>query len=230
MNVRKQVFFWLSISFFALFVLWTILVKVVDVQTIYNETKLGFSTINLKFSQWATDYGKYESLRTISDILLYIAIAYTVVLVAIPVIQLIKTKSFKGVNPIFYFLAGAYVFIGIFYVFFEIVPVNYSPDLAKPSYPSTHVFVGGSLFLLNSYVLLKFLSVKADSFKTVIHLSTVVLALLTVLTRLLAVKHWLTDIIGSIILTLAIYFLYIGLVRWLIPERVKEENFVEETN
>lgn len=230
--MRKQVFFWLSISFFALFVLWTILVKTVDVSEVtYNGTKLGFSHLNYHFGQLATDFGKHEALGLISDILLYISLGYTGVLVAVGIIQWIKLKSLKKVNRIFFFLAGAYVLIVLLYGFFEIVKVNYSPDSSlehlKASYPSTHVFVGGTLFLLNSYVLLKFLTIKLDSFKTMIHLSTVVLSLLLVLTRMLAVKHWLTDIIASVILTLAVYFLFIGLCRWLIPNEVKEEEMID---
>ena len=225
--MRKQVFFWLSVAFFASFVLWTILVKTVDVETIYNGTKLGFYHLNYKFGDLVTEFGKYEFMRTVSDILLYVSFGYVGILVVIALIQLIKYKSLKKINPIFYFLAGAYVLVVIFYGFFELVHVNYSPDSVarslKASYPSTHVFVGGCFFLLSSYVLLKFLWVKDNLFKTLIHLSTVVLTCLMVLTRLLAVKHWLTDIIGGVILMLAVYFLFIGLCRWLIPTEVKDE-------
>lgn len=228
MNVRKQVFFWLSIAFFALFVLWTILVKTVDVQTVsYNGTKLGFYSLNYKFGDLVTEFGKYEFMRTVSSILLYVSFGYVGILVAVAIIQLIKYKSIKKINPIFYFLAGAYVLVVILYGFFELVHINYSPESTfenlKASYPSSHVFIGGSFFLLNSYVLLKFLWVKDGLFKTLIHLSTVILTCLLVLTRLLAVKHWLSDIIASVILTLAVYFLFIGLCRWLIPTEVKDE-------
>ena len=230
--MKKQVFMWLSIAMFLAFIVWTILVKTVDVWEVgYNGTKLGFYNINYQFGNLATEFGKFESLGFISDILLYISLGYTAVLVVVGVIQWIKLKSLRKVNKIFFFLAGAYVAIVLIYGFFELVVVNYSPDstreVLRASYPSTHVFVGGSLFLLNSYVLLKFLTIKLDSFKTMIHLSTVVLSLLLVLTRMLACKHWLTDIIASVILTLAIYFLFIGLCRWLIPNEVKEEQMVD---
>ena len=109
MNVRKQVFFWLSIAFFALFVLWTILVKTVDVQTVsYNGTKLGFYSINYKFGDLVTEFGKYEFMRTVSSILLYVSLGYVGILVAVAIIQLIKYKSIKKINPIFFFLAGPY--------------------------------------------------------------------------------------------------------------------------
>lgn len=225
--MRKQVFFWLSVAFFASFVLWTILVKTVDVETIYNGSKLGFYHLNYKFGDLVTEFGKYEFMRTVSDILLYVSFGYVGILVVIGVIQLIKYKSLKKINPIFYFLAGAYLLVVILYGFFELVHINYSPDSVagsfKASYPSTHVFVGGCFYLLSSYVLLKFLWVKDNLFKTLIHLSTVILTCLIVLTRLLAVKHWLTDIIGAVILMLAVYFLFIGLCRWLIPTEVKDE-------
>ena len=227
--MKKQVFMWLSIAMFALFAIWTILVKTVDVDVVsYNGTKLGFYHLNYRFGDLVTEFNKFAFMRTVSDILLYSAIAYSVVLVAIPVIQLIKYKTFKNVSTIFYFLGGAYFLIAFIYLFFELVKVNYAPDVLKPSYPSSHVFIGCSLLLLNSYVLLKFLTIKLDIFKTMIHLSTVVLSLLLVLTRMLAVKHWLTDIIASVILTLAVYFLFIGVCRWLIPNEVKEELFKED--
>ena len=225
--MKKQVFLWLSVALFALFVLWTILVKTVDVNEIYNGTKLGFYHLNYKFGDLVTEFGKYEFMRVVSDILLYVSIGYVGILCVVALIQVIKLKSIKKINPIFFFLFGAYVLIVILYGFFELVHVNYSPDSVaehlKASYPSTHVFVGGSFFLLNSYVLLKFLWVKDDLFKTLIHLSTVILTCLMVLTRLLAVKHWLTDIIGGVILMLSVYFLFIGICRWLIPTEVKDE-------
>ena len=116
--MKKQVFMWLSIAMFALFIIWTILVGTVDKEVIYNHTSLGFSHLNQQFGDLATNFGKYQSMRTISDILLYASIAYSVVLVVIAVIELIKHKSLKKVNPLFYFLAGAYVLIAILYVLF----------------------------------------------------------------------------------------------------------------
>ena len=225
--MKKQVFMWLSIAMFALFVLWTILVKTVDVEVVYNGTKLGFYHLNDRFGELVTKFGRYDFMSTFSDILLYVSFGYVGILVVIAVIQLIKYRSIKKINPIFYFLAGAYVLVVVLYGLFELVHVNYAPyssaSSLKASYPSTHVFVGGSFFLLSSYALLKFLWVKDDLFKTLIHLSTVILTCLLIVSRMLAVKHWLTDIIGSVILMLAVYFLFIGLCRWLIPTEVKDE-------
>lgn len=225
--MKKQVFMWLSIAMFAIFVFWTILAKTIDVHEIYNHTTLGFYSMNYKFGDLVTEFGKYEFMRKVSDILLYVSFGYVGILAIFGIYQLIKFKSLKKVNPLFYFLLGAYLVVLIFYFFFEIVVVNYSPDSVegslKASYPSSHILLGCSFYLLNSYVLLKYLWVKDSVFKTLIHLSTVILSLLLVLTRLLAVKHWLSDIIGAVLLTLAIYFLFIGLCRWLIPTEVKDE-------
>lgn len=221
--IKKHVFLFTSLVMFVCFLVWTILVKTVDVEPFYSGTDLGFHSLNFAFGDFVTEYGKYEGLRTISDILLFVSFGYVALLGGIGIYQWIKLKSLKKVNPIFFFLAGAYVLVVLCYVFFELVVVNYGPDTSeglKASYPSSHVLIGVSFYLLSSFTLMKFLHVENETFKTLIHLSTVVLCLLTVFTRLFSARHWCTDIIGSVLLSLSIYFFFIGMCRKFIPSYV----------
>lgn len=226
--MKKNIYLFTSIAIFVLFVVFTILVKTVDVQYIYSRTYLGFKTLNFDFCNWVVNFGKYDSMKTISDVILYIAIGYSAILAIFGVIHLIKVKSLKKVDPRYYLLAGGYLFIVLLYFFFEIVKVNYSPESygnnLKASYPSSHVFIGSSLLLLNSYTAIKLLKPEKKWLVYLIYASTILICLLLVFTRLLSLKHWLTDIIASVILTSFVLNLFIYLSHLLVDSKEKTSD------
>ena len=224
--MKKHAYLIASGSLFLLFILFTILVKTVDVAYYYNNTYIGFSTLNYKFGEFASNFGKYESMAKISDVLLYLSFAYTLVLLVFAIIELIKVKSLKKLNRRYYLLLGGLVVMVFFYLLFEIVKVNYSPDSPvghlKASYPSSHVFLGCMIFLLNSYTATKLLKPEKEWLPILIYMATVVICGLMVFTRTLSTKHWLTDIFASIILVSFLYTLFIYVSRLLVPEGPKE--------
>ena len=133
----------------------------------------------------------------------------------------------------YYVALCAYILVAFLYVVFEIVKVNYSPDsLAdklKPSYPSSHVFIGCMFYLISTYTAMKLLKPEKDWIKPLVYFATIVICLLLVFTRSLSAKHWLSDIIASIILVSAVYTLFIASSSKLAPEVKKEikEEVVE---
>ena len=227
MVLKKHAYLIVSAILLTMFIVFTVLVKTVDVEYIYSGTYLGFHALNFKVCSWVVQFGKYDQFKTISDVLLYLAIGYSAVLGVCGIIQLIKTKSFKKVNKDFYILLGGYVSIVIIYLIFEIAKVNYSPDSTleelKASYPSSHVFIGCSLYLLNTFTAVKLLNPEKKWTVYLIYVSTALMCVLSVFSRLLTIKHWLTDIIASVILVASVCTLYLYAYKRLhTEEEIKE--------
>ena len=229
--LKKYGYFIASAVLLLIFIVFTILVKTVDVQYYFNNTYVGFYSINSKFGEFVTNFGKYESMSKMSDIILYLSFAYILVLFIFALIELIKNKSFKKLNMNYYLVLGGYVLTVIFYFVFEVVKVNYSPispiDNLKPSYPSSHVLLGCMFYLLNTFTAMKLLKPEKEWIKPLVFAATGVICLLLIFTRALSSKHWLTDIIASIILVSSLYTLFIGVHHKLVPISPKEVKEIE---
>lgn len=229
--LKKYGYFIASAVLLLIFIVFTILVKTVDVQYYFNNTYVGFYSINSKFGEFVTNFGKYESMSKMSDIILYLSFAYIFVLFIFALIELIKNKSFKKLNMNYYLVLGGYVLTVIFYFVFEVVKVNYSPispiDNLKPSYPSSHVLLGCMFYLLNTFTAMKLLKPEKEWIKPLVFVATGVICLLLIFTRALSSKHWLTDIIASIILVSSLYTLFIGVHHKLVPISPKEVKEIE---
>ena len=233
--MKKYGYFIASASLLLVFIIFTILVKTVDVTFINYENAsnsfyLGFSNFNFKFADLVNEFGKANSMNKISDVILYLSFAYILGLFIFALIELIKNKSFKKLNMNYYVALGGYVLVAVLYVIFEIVKVNYSPDsLAdklKPSYPSSHVFIGCMFYLINTFTAMKLLKPEKDWIKPLVFIATGIICVLLVFTRTMSAKHWLSDIIASIILVSCIYTLFIGVSHKLAPEapKIKESE------
>lgn len=228
--MKKYGYFIASASLLLVFIIFTILVKTVDVHYYYNNTYVGFYSMNSKFGELVTNFGKYEPMGKMSDIILYLSFGYILILFIFAIIELIKKKSFKKLNMNYYVALGGYVLVAALYVIFEIVKVNYSPDsLAdklKPSYPSSHVFIGCMFYLINTFTAMKLLKPEKEWIKPLVFIATGVICVLLVFTRTMSAKHWLSDIIASIILVSCVYTLFIGVSHKLAPEapKIKESE------
>ena len=229
--LKKYGYFIASAVLLLIFIVFTILVKTVDVQYYFNNTYVGFYSINSKFGEFVTNFGKYESMSKMSDIIFYLSFAYILGLFIFALIELIKNKSFKKLNMNYYLVLGGYVLTVIFYFVFEVVKVNYSPispiDNLKPSYPSSHVLLGCMFYLLNTFTAMKLLKPEKEWIKPLVFAATGVICLLLIFTRALSSKHWLTDIIASIILVSSLYTLFIGVHHKLVPISPKEVKEIE---
>ena len=220
--MKKNIYL-ITASFFLLaFIVFTVIVKTVDVTfVVTNETYIGLSHFNYDVGNWVISLGKMKDMKVISDILLYLILGYSFVFFVVGVIQWIKGKTLKAVDKTIYLLGACYVLIGLLYLVFELVKVNFSPlsdNGLKASYPSTHVFVGSTLVLINSFAAIKMLKIDAKLFRVIIYTSSLIICVLLAFTRLLSLKHWCTDIIASFLLIPAIYFLYLHFYKYLHSE------------
>ena len=97
----------------------------------------------------------------------------------------------------------------VVYIFFEKFSINYRPILIdgelEASYPSSHTILSLCVGLSSLIVSQKYFNKK---YIKTINIITIVLMSLVLLTRIISGVHWISDIIGGIIisLTLLSYF------------------------
>ena len=125
---------------------------------------------------------------------------------------MIRRKSLLKVDKALFALAGLYAVTVFFYVFFEMVVINYRPIIeagaehVEASFPSSHtmltcVIMGGAFVLIGKYI-------KNRGLCIALRCLAIALAVITVVGRLLSGVHWFTDIIGGLLLSFSLVFMY----------------------
>ena len=184
----------------AIALVFTVLVRFVDVQGIGpNGSDVGFASVNGAVSDTVgVSLFWYEVSQTLG----ILAILTCVFFAVLGGYQLIKEKSLKKVDKRILALGGLYAVTLILYVFFDKVAVNYRPVLEngvlEASYPSSHTML--SLVAFGSLSLLVRKYFIEEKPRRIICSAAIVLMVLSVLSRLLSGFHWLTDIIGGLLI------------------------------
>lgn len=129
----------LGISLLVVFVLWTVLVRFVDVQMIGpRESCVGFATLN-GFVRELTGVNWF--LYILTDWLGLIPIVVALGFAIFGLVQLIKRKNLLKIDYPILVLGAFYIVVIVAYLFFEIVVINYRPTLIdghlEVSYPSS---------------------------------------------------------------------------------------------
>jgi len=193
----------ISTTLITLSILFTLLVKVVDVQQIGVEgTSIGFATIN----QFVFKTSKENELwYNITEILGLVALATVAIYGLIGLTQVIKRKSLLKVDKEIIALGIFYVVVIGIYILFEKVIVNYRPVLIdgikEASYPSSHTLMTICLCISAVIINKKLFNNKITKYANLLLL---VIMSTTVIGRLLSGVHWFTDIIGGILISTAL--------------------------
>ncbi|MBE6535807.1 MAG: phosphatase PAP2 family protein [Ruminococcaceae bacterium] len=198
-------------GFLTAFVLWTVLVRIVDVADIGAKgTSVGFSTVN-GFIHGLT--GVNMLLYTVTDWLGLVPLAVCVGFAALGLVQLIKRKSLLAVDRSILLLGAFYTVVIIMYVFFEFAVVNYRPVLIdgrlEASYPSSTTLLVTCVML--TAIMQLSTRIKSVTLKRCITLLIVLFIVFMVVARVLSGVHWFTDIIGGILLSTGLVAAYYGL-------------------
>ena len=226
-NMKKFLNFIPSILIMLIFIVWTILVKTIDASYIYGVGYLGFSHINFQINDYIVNtFARCDTANLISDIGLYLSFVVVLAFATIGVVQLIKRKSLKKVDPILYVLLATYVISVIFYIIFEINKINYSPkstyyDL-KASYPSSHVLFFTSFVVTGVIALFEYVNVNKIIKIISISVASIVSICYAVL-RLFSGEHYFSDIIGAIFLSLVVIAIFVALKR-IFVNKIKESE------
>ena len=198
-----------AVIFGAVFVLLTVLLKLVDVRPIGpQDTEVGFAALNGAFHKLT---GVHEGLYKLTEWLGYLAILVAVFFAALGVMQLVRRRSFDAVDIDLYILAVLYAAAIILYLFFELVIINYRPVILEgdpeASFPSSHTMV--SLVILGSAVYEFGIRIRKKQLRNILQYACMGLAAVIVLGRLFSGVHWFTDIVGGLLLGMSLILFYV---------------------
>ena len=212
-----------TIYFGLLFIFFTLLVRVIDVQAVGPQSSLvGFASLNMAVHNFFGEHLFWYKLTQLSG---YLAIFVAAVFATIGLIQLIQRKSLLKVDSELLMLGIVYAVLILFYILFEKIAINYRPVIMdeglEPSYPSTHTMLiltvmGTAIRILGKYIKNKTILICTK----IICLVTIAL---TIVGRLVCGVHWFTDIIGGVLISIFFITLFKNLTtNNAITEKTKE--------
>ncbi len=200
----------MGLGFLFIFLILLILLMSVDkASNIYKE--IGLYNFNKIF---LVDYYN-ESWDGFSDVILYISILFILGLIIYGIYQLYKRKSLFKVDKDIILTGFGFVFIIIiWFIFDKFIDINYRPiavnGSAQTSFPSTHVMLACFSLLATTRIILK-RNTNELKYNIITYGGVSILVILCSLGRILSKMHWTTDVLGAIFISLAIFFIIIGL-------------------
>lgn len=214
MKTKERKTLIIGIALIIAFVLWTLLIQIIDVKPAgVNGTEIGFAAINTRFHSLT---GANMLLYTITDWLGLVPIFVCMFFGGVGLIQLIKRKSLFKVDSDIIFLGIYYVIVIGGYLIFEMIPINYRPILIngfmEASYPSSTTLL--VLSVMPTLIFQSNLKLKNTTLKRIISIVAIVFSMFMVVGRLASGVHWITDIIGSVLLSAGLFNIYKGIVLW----------------
>ena len=194
------------------FALWTVLVKFVDVGAIGPEgSAVGFATANGFVHELI---GVNWTLYTITDWLGLVPFAVAFGFAILGLVQWIKRKNILAVDRSILVLGGFYVVVIAFYLFFEVVSVNYRPVLVEgvleASYPSSTTML--VMCVMPTAIMQLRLRINLAWIRMAVVFVIEAFTIFMVIGRLISGVHWFSDIIGGAILSAGIVTLYCAFV------------------
>ena len=190
------------------FIVWTILVQTVDVRPVgVNGTNIGFAAVNTWFHHLT---GVHMGLYTVTDWLGMVPIAVCFGFGLLGLAQWVRRRSIAKVDRDILLLGGYYILVILGYLIFEMIPINYRPILIngamEASYPSSTTLL--VLSVMPTLLLQVNRRAKSQTVRRMTAVFVVLFSVFMVIGRLVAGVHWLTDIVGSVLLSAGLYVLY----------------------
>ena len=218
-NVKR--FFSLAAICLVLFCCLAVMLKTLDVQAIGPEgSKIGLATLNAAYRDAV---GTSDTLYKISELLGLLSLAAVAFLGALAGLQLICRKSFKKVDGDLYVLGLLYVLTLVAYVLFEICIINYRPVLVdgvlEAAFPSSHTVLALTVSL--SAAEQAWRRIRQKQLRVALPLALLVIGAATAVGRALSGVHWLTDILGGLLLALSLLLFYLGGIAWLAAKKAE---------
>lgn len=211
MKNKNQRMILMAIGNLAGFVLWTILASLLDVQCIGpQKSAVGFATVN----GWFHDLtGVHMELYVLTDWLSLIPLGIVLWFAILGLSQWIRRRSLRKVDRDLLLLGGFYGLVLLMYVLFEGLEINYRPMLIEgileASYPSSTTML--VLCVMLTAVMQADMRIQNPKRKMVVTWAVRAFTAFMVVGRLISGVHWLTDIIGGMLLSGGLVMLYCGM-------------------
>lgn len=211
-----------SITLLILSVVFTLLVKNIDVKAIGpNESLVGFADINKLFHNLI---GSNMAIYKITEIIGLIPLLIAFIYVIIGIKQLITRKSLLKVDKEIYLLGLFYILVLGVYIFFEKVVINYRPvlidNILEPSYPSSHTLM--SICICISSILIN-KKLFRNNLADIENIISIIVMVLIIVGRIISGVHWFTDILGGIIISSTLVVLFYTILSSIKPRIEKIE-------
>lgn len=191
-----------------LFVLFTIAVSTIDVQSIGPEgSRVGLAAVNRALFE---RLGARTLWLNITEALGIVAILVAAGFALLGLYQAVRRKGILRVDGDLLALAAFYVAVALAYVFFEVVVINYRPILVggalEASYPSSHTML--VVCIMSAAIMQFHRRIGSRPLRVGAEVISAAIIAVTVVGRLLSGMHWFTDIVGGLLLSVALVTLY----------------------
>ena len=197
-----------SVSFLIGFAVWTTLVRFVDVAAIGpNGSEVGFATVNGFFHKLT---GVNFELYNLTDWLGLVPVVFGFGFAVLGLCQWIKRRNILKVDFSILALGDFYIVTLFFYLLFEEVALNYRPVLIdgylEASYPSSTTLL--VLCVMPTALMQLNLRIKNKVLRTLVTVLIAAFTIFMVVGRLISGVHWLSDIIGGVLLSTGLVGMY----------------------
>lgn len=196
------------ICLLAVFAAWTAAVRFIDVRPIGPEgSSVGFAALNRWFHGLT---GVHMGLYEATDLLSVIPFLFVAAFALLGLLQWIARKSLLKVDRSILVLGGYYIAVLAVFALFEVIAVNYRPILIEgvleASYPSSTTML--VLCVMPTVVTELGRRLKNRTLRRVAAVVIPLFTLFMVAGRLISGVHWLTDIVGGMLLSGGLVSLY----------------------
>ena len=208
----KKKKFCIALGLLGAFALWTITISLIDVQAIGPQgSTVGFATLNSMVHKLT---GVHMQLYTITDWLGLVSVAFGFGFALLGLAQWIKRKSILKVDRSILILGAFYIVTLTAYVFFESYVINYRPVLIagflEASYPSSTTLL--VLCVMPTAIMQLRGRIRNHALRKAVTSAITSFIVFMVAGRLVSGVHWLTDIIGGILLSAGLVMIYDSLI------------------
>ena len=204
-----------------LFILWTAAIRLIDVRPIGPEGScVGFAAFNEMVHSLT---GVHMAFYTLTDWLGLIPLGFMLGFALLGLVQLVGRRSLFRVDTDILVLGGFYIVVIAAYFLFETVIVNYRPVLIdgylEASYPSSTTLL--VMCVMPTAVLQLNERMRNQKARKAVAYSLIAFTVFMVVGRLISGVHWVTDIIGGILLSVGLGMIYDSVTK-LIQQRRTE--------
>lgn len=208
MNKYKKTNLCITLTSLIAFLLWTLAVTKIDLQAIGPQKSLvGFAVLNKAFHDLT---GVHMWLYNVTDWLGLVPVVFVLGFGLLGLVQLVKRRSLIKVDSDILILGVFYILVMACYILFEVFVINYRPILIEgkleASYPSSTTLL--VLCVMPTAIMQLRNRITKPVVKTIVTVLISLFTIFMVIGRLVSGVHWMTDIVGGILLSTFMVMLY----------------------